>query len=735
MRRLLASLIAVALLSAPGLPQSQVPAPEEHRGAPTPPQGHQTTAHQRPAIRATVNMVLIDVQVTDRADKPIKGLKPEQFTLFEDNKPQKISSFDYYDVEAIETAAAAPAPSIVVPLGTMTPSPAARQALRDHRMLVIFFDLTAMQPAELLRAREAAGRYVSRGMTPADLVSVVVFGNRLRVLANFTNDRELLGRALKQIAAGKESELAAIADAAAQPGEASVTEDTSAAFTADETEFNIFNTDRKLEAVESLADLLRGLPGRKSVVYFTGGITQTGEENMTELRAATDAANRSNTSLYSVDARGLLAEVPGGDASKDAPAGAGLFTGDSSVSKRTAGGARAMFTGAAVYSQVSARHNSRDTLATLAADTGGRAFFDLGDLSDAFRKVQQDSPGTYLLGYYSQNSRLDGSWRRVKLRVSGVPGAHVRFRTGYYAPKDDHSFQVEDRERQLADAMRAETPFVEFPVALETDYFSLGGDQFYVPIAAKLDATALEWAVKRGRHEDGFDFAAEVRNAKTNRVVAALRDTITIRLGSERFQQLQHALVYQGGVVLGPGEYRLKFLARENETGRIGTFEQALVLAPLPRERMELSSVVLSSQVESVRDVSDVKKKTLGVAANLKATPLEASGERIILSVTRVFDTQQQLYVFFQAYSPRPEDRSKLRAGLVFFRDGAWAAETPLVSPTEVDSKTQAASFRINLPLEKLRPGRYTVQAVAVDEGAEQSAFARSYFAVRTPPQ
>lgn len=731
MRRFFACLLTAGLLAQPGLPQSA--STPKAPVAPPRAQGNQPP-RRHPTIRATVNLVLIDVQVTDRTGKPIKGITREQFTLLEDEKPQKISSFNFYDIEAIETAGATDRQPIVVPLATLAPSETVRQAVRDHRMIVMFFDLTSMQPAELLRARDAAERYLAHGMTPADLVAVVSFGNRLRVLANFTNDRDALKLGLKQLAPGKESQLAAMADGAPEPGEVGVTEDTGAAFTADETEFNIFNTDRKLEALESLAELLRGLPGRKSVVYFTGGVTQTGEENLTELRAATDAANRSDASFYSVDARGLLAEVPGGEASMDAPAGAALFTGQG-TSRRTAGGARAMFTGAAVYQQSAARHNSRETLATLAADTGGRAFFDLGDLSDAFRKVQQDSPGYYLLGYYSSNARLDGSWRRVKVRVAGAPGARLRFRQGYYAPKNDRAFRAEDRERQLEDAMRAEAPLVEFPVAVETDYFRLNESEFYVPIAAKLDSRALEWASKRGRHEDDFDFAAEVRDEKTKRVVAALRDTITVRLSSERFQHLQRALVYQGGVILGPGNYRLKFLARENETGRIGTFEQDLTLSPLSREGMKLSSVLLSSQVESVRDTSEVKKKTLGLAAKLKTTPLEVSGERIIPSVTRVFDTQQQLYVFFQAYLPELEDSAKLRAGLVFYRDGAWSSETPLVEPAEADAKTQTASFRIRLPLEEFRPGRYTVQAVVVEEGGQQAAFARNYFAVRMPPR
>ena len=717
--RLLAVVVSFALLAATALPQN--PQPVDPRQQPPPPEP--APAQQRPGksvIRTSTDLVLIDAQVTDRSGKPVRGLKPEQFTLLEDDKPQRISSFDYYDIEAIETAAAEDAQPVVVTLGGVSAPEKVREAVRDRRMLVLFFDMTSLDPDQLLRSTAAGQRFLREQMTPADLVAVVAFGNQLRVVANFTNNRGLLQHAVARLVPGAESQLAGMADAAAAPGEEAVNEDTGAAFTADETEFNIFNTDRKLAAVEALADLLRDIPGKKSVIHFTGGITQTGEENRSQLRAATDAANRANVSFYTVDSRGLLATIPGGDPNTGAATGT------------------AMFSGAAVFRQVQSRQDSRETLATLANDTGGRAFFDTGDFREVFQKVLADAAGYYLLGYYSTNPKSDGRWRRVKVRVDAA-GLRVRYREGYYAPKDYGIFTTEDRERQLEDAMRAETPRVELPVALETAHFRLGKGQIFVSIAAKLASSALQWAEKRGRHEVEFDFAVEVREEKSGGVAGALRDTVKVKLGAERFQQIgQRALVYQGGMILGPGSYRLKFLARENETGRIGTFEQELVLPAPQSERLELSSVLLSSQLEAVRKPSEVgkevEKKALAMDARLKTSPLEMGGERIIPSVTRVFTTQQKLYVFFQAYLPPKSHETTLRAGLIFFRNGERVSATPMIEPAEVDAKTRAKPFRISLPLEQLPPGRYTVQAVVVEAGGEQAAFARSYFALRPPP-
>jgi VWFA-related protein len=684
-------------------------------------------------IRSSVDLVLIDVRVTDKSGKPIMNLKPEQFSITEDGHPQKISSLDYNNIEQIERAGEKNTAPIVVPMGTVPPPKpeSVRAAVRDHRLIVLFFDLTALHPDDLLRAQESAQKYVEKQMSPADLVALAVFGNQLKVPVHFTNNREVLLRAVNKLRAGKDAALADMAMAAAQPGEDTVSDDTGAAFVTDETEFNIFNTDRKLSALQSLALLLRDIPGRKSVVQFSGGISQTGEENRAQLLATTDAANRANVSFYSVDARGLYPMPPGGDARQGSSAVTAMFTGGG---KPTAShqASRALFTGAEVMQESAARHNSRETLSTLAADTGGRSFFDLGDLSNVFKQVQSDSRGYYLLGYYSSDTRRNGAWRRVKVKVN-VPGARVKFRQGYYASSESSAL-AENRERQLMDALHDESPYVELPVALETSYFRLGEKNIFVPIAAKLPSSALEWAQKHGRHQDVFDFAAEVRDAASNKVVAALRDQITVTIRTDRFNQLQkQSLVYQGGVVLGPGKYRLKFLARENESGRIGSFEEDLNLPAAQFQKLELSPILLSNQLETIQKSAEVSKKTLGREAKLKSSPLDVSGERIVPSVTRVFNTRQQLYVFFQAYLPDKADASKIRAGLIFFRDGQRWDETPLVGPAAVDRQTRTVSFRINLPLANLAPGGYTVQDIVVEDGGDLVAFGRNNFELRMP--
>jgi VWFA-related protein len=678
-------------------------------------------------LRTSSDLVRIDVEVTDKSGKPIKGLKQDQFLITDDGKRQSISTFLYSDIESIETAGTEDAKPIVVPVDNEGPNAPNAEAigdqLRDRRLIVLFFDMTSMQPDDLIRAHDAADKFVKQQMTKADVVALVAFSTKLTVLVNFTNDRAALQKGVAQLTANSSNDLSSPLYAAAANGEYDVQEYTGAAFTPDQTEFNVFNTDQKLAAVEGLANVLAGFPGRKALVEFTGGITQTGEENRTQLRAATDAANRADVSIYSIDSRGLFAAPPGGDTTTNAATGT------------------SMFTGASVFHQTDQREDSRDTLATLSTDTGGKAFFDLGDLSEAFPKIQQDNGGYYLIGYrLGAEVKRDGRWRSIHVKVN-APGAHVRYREGYYAPRDFQHLEKESRDQQLADAVNSDNPIVELPVAVETQMFRLSDQQTYVPIAAKIAASALDWAEKHGHRQAEFDFAVEVRAVPSRQIVAQLRDTTQVNLDPARFQQInQKNLLYQGGVVLAPGNYRLKFVARENESGKIGTFEQNLVVPATQPGKVMLSSVVLSSQLVPVQKSTEVQTKGQGARAKIVNSPLEMKGETIVPSVTRLFTQNQTLYVFFQAYYPEKIgqkdsfDGNSLRAGLIFFRNGLQVNATPLLAPSEVDPQKQTASFRISLPLSKLPGGRYTIQALVIAPGTQHSAFGRTYLALYKTP-
>jgi VWFA-related protein len=342
--------------------------------------GYQNQA-QRYTLKVTSNEVLVDVRVTDRKGNPVTNLKESDFKVYDEGALQKINSFDLENIRQLAQEKGENGKPAVINLGTLppsTPQSTYTQLVQNHRLTVLFFDLTSLQIPDLLRALESAENFVRTQMTPADLVAVATYASDLRVLQDFTNDRDALLTAIKSIQIGQSSGLASNGSVGEAGGTDSfgntiVTQDTGDAFTPDETEFNIFNTDEKLAALQSLGQVLRAVPGRKSVIDFSSGIEQTGVENEAQLQATIDSANRSDVSFYTLDARGLVALPPGGGASAASPSGTAIYTAD------------------AVSSQLSSLHNSRDTLSSLATDTGGRMFTDLNNFAPVFSYVQKEN--------------------------------------------------------------------------------------------------------------------------------------------------------------------------------------------------------------------------------------------------------------------------------------------------------------------------------------------------------
>ena len=169
-----------------------------------------------------------------------------------------------------------------------------------------------------------------------------------------------------------------------------------------------------------------------------------------------------------------------------------------------------------------------------------------------------------------------------------------------------------------------------------------------------------------------------------------------------------------------PGNYQLKFVARENESGKIGTFEQNLAVPAAQPEKVTLSSVCFRASSCRSKNHPRCRPKAQGVRAKITSSPLEMEGQRIVPSVTQLFHAGADALRFLQAYYPEKADKNatfdpnSLRAGLIFLRNGVQMNATPLLAPAEVDAKTHTASFRISLPLQKLPTGRYTVQVVAI---------------------
>ena len=255
------------------------------------------------------------------------------------------------------------------------------------------------------------------------------------------------------------------------------TPDTGQSFTADDTEYNIFNTDRRLEALRSISEKLARVQQKKSLIYFSSGMDRTGIENQSQLRAAINSAVRANLAIYTMDIRGLQAMVPGGEAQNASLRGTSPYSGKSTLT------------------QYGSNFTTQETLVTLAGDTGGRAYLDSNDFSRVFAGVQADTSTYYLLGYRSNNPARDGKFRRITVSVNRL-GVKLDFRRGYYAPADFKHSTQEDRERQLDEELASDLPTTDLPVYLSTAYFRISENKFYVPVSLVVPGSQIPFSRK-----------------------------------------------------------------------------------------------------------------------------------------------------------------------------------------------------------------------------------------------
>jgi VWFA-related protein len=666
-------------------------------------------------LKVQSDIVLTNVVVRDKkTGEVVKGLKASDFTILENGKPQKIESFDYQNVDE---AAVLREKSTVIGKATIADlvngefaaNPA---SLRDHRLIVMFFDLSSMQPEDIDRAVESAQDYVNKKMQPADLVALVSMATGLSMDQDFTSDKAALLRGLGKYNGTQGTGFAN----GNEGGNSGGTADDASSFTSDDSEYNSLNTDRELYAILTIAKSLERVDQRKSLLYFSGGLTRQGIENQASMRAATNEAVKANMAIYSVDSRGLEALPPVGNASTGSLRGT------------------AAYSGGAMQSQLDANFGSQETLATLSSDTGGKAFFDSNDFAPAFQQVQHDTEAYYIVGFRSTNTARDGSFRHLTVRLNRSD-VKIDYRPGYYAPADFQHQKTEDREQALMEELRSDLPATDVAVYLQALYFRMGDNKFFVPVSLIIPGSQIH-SVKNGdRDKANIDIIGQVKNAE-GIVVGNVRDTV--KLAFDAAQQVQQKKIqYSTGFTLAPGKYHLKFVVRENQTGAMGSFETDLQVPDLKKTPLKLSSIVLSSQ----RVPNGAKKA---------ASPLVRDGMEWIPNVPHVFRQDQHLYFLYEVYDPAkekgaPEPASspgltrreggpvRVLTSIEFLIGGVKVYETPLVEAKAVNIPERGAvAFQFDVPLTPLKPGTYVCQVNVIDDAGGSFSFPR--MAMRVEP-
>ncbi|HUL74312.1 MAG TPA: VWA domain-containing protein [Vicinamibacterales bacterium] len=663
----------------------------------------------QPTFRAEAHLIVQTVTVKDKNGRPVQGLTARDFIVTEDGKPQEIAFVEYQPLDDAPASSVALVPddsarttvaSPVSPDVVVRPIPGDAR-FRGRRLIVLYFDLYQMPFFDQMRTLESADRYIATKMTAADVVAVMLFDGRgVRLRQAFTDDRAALRETIQ-----------ALMTAADERNSSGVEFDPGGAFGEDDDTFNIFATDRQLAALQTAVTDLGPLPEQKTLVYFGSGLRLNGTDNLAQMRATVNAAVRANVTLNPIDARGLVASAPLGDATRPSPGGLGMFN------------------GAIQQAGITRGQQSQDTLYALAKDTGGRAMFDNNDLALGIAQAAQAVTGYYMVGYYTKNVAKDGRFRRVSVSLAPGVAGDVSYRAGYYGEKDFSKFNRADKERQLAEALKLEDPVTEIPMAAEVNYFQINRAEYFVPVSVRMPGTELTAAASGGASHVDIDMIGEIKD-EHGVTIRNVRDLVRVPLDENIAAASNRLIQYETGFTILPGSYVIKLLARNASTGRMGTFQTSFIVPNLEREtaHVPLSSVVLTNQRSAPGDaVFTTKQKVAAEVAN----PLVADGQKLIPAVGRTFHANRPLYVFLQAYERDATAVRPLVAYVTFYREGAKAFETEPLAVETWDANTKALPIRFTIAPGALTTGSYDCQVTVLDPASGRAAFRRAAIAVR----
>jgi VWFA-related protein len=698
--------MAMVALGLPGAPATIAQEPGQDSSGQGPGTQVSNTAQSGYVLKLNGELVLTNVVARDaKTGELVLGLKRSDFSIYENGKQQQVDTFDFESVDKATPLNEATVSGLASG-GSVSGDKAAVVArpedLQNHRLIVMFFDLTSMQPEDLDRSVQAAQEFLRTKMQPADLVALVSLGDTLKVDQDFTADKNAL---INEVGVYNGTEGQGFAEGAT--ANSNQVEDTTG-YTPDESEYNDINTDRELFALRAVSKSLEKISEKKSLLYFSGGISRDGIENQASLRAAINAAVRANLAIYSVDTRGLQAISPLGDASTGSLRGTGAYN------------------GGALQNNMNSNFASQEVMATLSTDTGGKAFFDSNDFAPAFAQVQRDTSAYYAIGFHSSNPARDGKYRKLTIKINR-PGVKLEYRPGYYAPADFKHSGHEDRERDLADELGSDLPATDMAVYMDAMYFRLDENRFFVPVSLIVPGSQIPFVKGGDKDKATLDIIGSVID-EFKRPIGHARETVKLNL-DPTLQARQKNIQYTTSFNLPPGKYRLKFVVRENQTGRMGSFEAEITLPDMKKSPLKMSSIVLASMRQPSK----------------KQDPLVRGGEEYVPNISHVFRQDQHLYLLYEIYGPAREkavaDAPKgskpginVLSSLELIQGATKVYETPLVQARAINVEGRdAVAVELDVPLAGLKPGPYICQLNVIDDAGGSFAFPRFAVLVREP--
>ncbi len=603
-------------------------------------------------VRVDVDMVTIEVTALDRRDNPVPNLKREDFELYEDGKKQ--------DLVSLDEIVAGPGSSA---LGA---SPIAGPTMRRGKTVFILFDDSAISPQYIKTSRDTAERFVREHMRPQDLFAVAQYDMSMKILQNFTSEKEEVLAAIRR-------------PAAASMGSALYFENL-------------------LRALDKIFQAIAPIRGQKSILIYSQsgfGPSYTTPTLANTYAATLMAAKKANVVIYTLSPEdlgssggsmgGMPATMPGG--------GRGL-------------GAISSL-GAAV------------TLRSLATESGGFSIYNTNNYDSELDKFDQRLSNYYILGFQSSNPKHDGGFRKIEIKTR-AKGVTLKYRPGYQDRRPVDVLASSRQEKTLLTALATPSTATQLPITFRPAYFYDSLQSARVLIAARLQMEKAALKKKGGQLETDLNIMG-VAYAEDGSVAARFSETIPISFAKEQEAEFRKsALPYRNYFKLRPGKYRLK-LAASDEEDNLGAAEQSLEI-PVPNTQgFSASSLVVAEQLSQLPDlIRNLQTQLLD-----QSDPLLLSQMQIEPSIANRLPSKNPVAVLFRIYNlaGRLDQLNLVAKTRLFDATGERFALAP-IQLKEIVSPAGPSEVVVGmrLPLQSVPAGKYRLAMEISETGTGQSA-------------
>ena len=524
-------------------------------------------------LKIPVNTIVVYVKATDKAGAPTTDLTAESFKVYEDGKLQTIQTFE---VESNKNQS--PTGVKEAKIDSAQVSTEANPVDRPVRFIkFVIDDITATSPRDILLACGAIEKYVAADTQPTDQLSFVTSSGTYEL--PFTDDHQALVENAKQlykkfmVRGNDRNPCPKLSDYQAQmivnnrdreAWEVAVQETmdcarairpiaevlvrSAAAAQVQETQYR---NRILLINLNQYARAMKHLTGTKMMILLSGGFLS--DDLHLELQRVIDAALRSGIVLHTMDIRGLYTtNISAEERGPTRP--------DFVVPKQTM-----------LMREMSLRE---DPLFQIASETGGQFFHNNNDLMAGIKKVVESDSHRYLLTYSSSAPPSDGRYHKIKVEVEH-PGTNITYRKGYYAQKEQISYERRSKE-DLLEAMKSTVELNEIPIQMAYEYLLIDAGKYELALETKVSIVGMPFVQEDQRYRNLIHIVVIVFD-ENDRYVDGVEKTVELNLTQDSYDALnRQGLISKVKFNVPPGRYKIKGIVRESVQQRLGSFQQTL---------------------------------------------------------------------------------------------------------------------------------------------------------------